>query len=140
MRPYYERTDANSPSPVGLRVTTSHFSGVVTIICVSAISALVSCISPILHVSCQLRNPAGSLQTCELSHKDIQPLQPFSKLPDDLRSQRLHRRTDEVVSPHGELLVRYAHIDYLESVPLNGGSDGGCHVGRSVLIQYPQDR
>lgn len=39
-------TDASSPSPVGLRVTTSHFSGVVTMIWVSAISALVSCISP----------------------------------------------------------------------------------------------
>ena len=39
-------TEANSPSPVGFLVTTSHFSGVVTMICVSAISALVSCISP----------------------------------------------------------------------------------------------
>ena len=39
-------TDAISPSPVGLRVTTSHFSGVVTMICVSAISLLVSCMSP----------------------------------------------------------------------------------------------
>lgn len=42
MRP----TDASSPSPVGFRVTTSHFSGVVTMICVSAISFFVSCISP----------------------------------------------------------------------------------------------
>ncbi len=38
-------TEAISPSPVGFLVTTSHFSGVVTIICVLAISAFVNCIS-----------------------------------------------------------------------------------------------
>src|ERR1700761_7664360 len=40
-------TDAISPSPVGFRVTTSHFSGVVTMICVSATSAFVNCMSPV---------------------------------------------------------------------------------------------
>lgn len=39
-------TEASSPSPVGFRVTTSHFSGVVTMICVSLISCFVSCMSP----------------------------------------------------------------------------------------------
>lgn len=39
-------TEASSPSPVGFLVTTSHFSGVVTMIWVSAISARVICISP----------------------------------------------------------------------------------------------
>lgn len=38
--------DTKSSSPDVLRVTTSHFSGVVTIRCVSAISAFVSCMSP----------------------------------------------------------------------------------------------
>ena len=40
------QTEESSPSPVGFLVTTSHFSGVVTIICVSAISLFVNCISP----------------------------------------------------------------------------------------------
>ena len=39
-------TETRSSSPEVLRVTTSHFSGVVTIRCVAAISALVNCISP----------------------------------------------------------------------------------------------
>ena len=40
------QTEEIAPSPVGCLVTTSHFSGVVTIICVSAISFFVSCMSP----------------------------------------------------------------------------------------------
>ena len=38
--------DATLTSPP-FRVITSHFSGVVTIMCVSSISFLVSCVSPV---------------------------------------------------------------------------------------------
>jgi len=38
---------ANATSPVDFRVTTSHFSGVVTNICVCVISVFVSCMSPV---------------------------------------------------------------------------------------------
>eukprot|EP00200_Dunaliella_tertiolecta_P000137 CAMPEP_0202363946 /NCGR_PEP_ID=MMETSP1126-20121109/15536_1 /ASSEMBLY_ACC=CAM_ASM_000457 /TAXON_ID=3047 /ORGANISM="Dunaliella tertiolecta, Strain CCMP1320" /LENGTH=81 /DNA_ID=CAMNT_0048958461 /DNA_START=121 /DNA_END=366 /DNA_ORIENTATION=+ len=47
--------DAMLTSPP-LRVMTSHFSGVVTIICVSASSFLVSCMSP---VSSRTSRPSG---------------------------------------------------------------------------------
>lgn len=47
-------TEAISPSPVGFLVTTSHFSGVVTIICVLAISAFVSCMSPTQHIKIEV--------------------------------------------------------------------------------------
>src|SRR5262245_50450983 len=50
------RTCASATSPVLLRVTTSHFSGVVTSMLVAAISALVSCMSP---VSSRTLSPSG---------------------------------------------------------------------------------
>lgn len=94
-KPPNELTDASSPSPVGFRVTTSHFSGVVTIICVSAISARVSCISPTEHYQFPpYVYPRACQRTSKLPNADGQPRKPLSHLSCNFRCKRLHRRSE----------------------------------------------
>src|SRR4051812_41772234 len=76
----------NSLSPVLLRVTTSHFSGVVTRICVRVISAFVKCMSPaLLEVIHKL-----SL-TSQLSNFDTEPRESLAQFFDNFRRESFHR-------------------------------------------------
>ncbi len=86
-------TWVNATSPVPLRVMTSHFSGVVTIIDVCIISALLSCISPVSSFTCK---PSGANLWCRSqSNKEWNQLWktsiPFAEILDHLGCKCFHR-------------------------------------------------
>jgi hypothetical protein len=92
-------------------------------ICVSAISFFVNCISPVvMHIRYASLYDNVLKLTCELSDLDSKPLQSFPKLPDNFWSQRFHRCTGKIgdfvlrATVEDEIGLFHAHIYYFEFV------------------------
>lgn len=111
----FDFTDASSPSPVGFLVTTSHFSGVVTMICVCAISDFVNCMSPCIFRYTKIHTK--SMHTSQFADFYGQPLQPFSKFPNNFWRQCFHWCTNSGWSKKAriEYDITYTYIILKES-------------------------